>query len=449
MAEPIRIIEDDRTGMGADVLRRAFLDNLMSLQGKSHHTATAHDRFFALAYTVRDRLFHRWIETQRQYYVADAKRVYYLSAEFLVGRSLTNNLINLGLYERAREALSEIDIDLADVLDQEVDPGLGNGGLGRLAACFLDSMATLGLPGYGYGLRYEFGIFNQVIRRGAQVERPDEWLRAGNPWEIARPEFQFEIKLGGRVEHVSDGSGGYRARWVEGRSVIGVPYDTPIPGMGNDTVNTMRLWRARASEEFDLAVFNAGDYVRAVEEKNSSENISKVLYPVDNTGQGKELRLKQQYFFVACSIKDIVRRYLLSHRSFEAFPDKVAIQLNDTHPAIAIPELMRIFVDEYLIPWDQAWDLTVRSCAYTNHTILSEALEKWPVSLFEALLPRHLEIIYEINARFLRGVRNRDPYDLDLLERVSIIQEGEPKQVRMAHLAVVGSHTVNGVAELH
>jgi starch phosphorylase len=449
MAEPAILVEDDRTGMDIEALRRAFLDNLISLQAKSLKTSTAHDLFFALAYTVRDRLFHRWIKTQEAYYNADAKRVYYLSAEFLVGRSLTNNLINLGLYDRARQALRELGVNIEDVLEEEVDPGLGNGGLGRLAACFLDSMATLGIPGHGYGLRYEFGIFNQVIRRGAQVERPDEWLRAGNPWEIARPEFSFEIKLGGRVEHVSDGSGGFRARWVDGRSVIGVPYDTPVPGMGNDTVNTMRLWRARASEEFDLAVFNAGDYVRAVEEKNTSENISKVLYPVDNSPQGKELRLKQQYFFVACSIKDIVRRYLITHKSFEAFPDKVSIQLNDTHPAIAIPELVRIFVDEYMLPWDQAWDITVRSCAYTNHTILSEALEKWPVSLFETLLPRHLEIIYEINARFLREVRNKDPYDLDLLERMSIIQEGPQRQVRMAHLAVVGSHAVNGVAELH
>jgi glycogen phosphorylase len=447
--EPIRIIEDDRTGMDVAVLRRAFLDNLMSLQGKSQHTATPHDRFFALAYTVRDRLFHRWIKTQEAYYAADAKRVYYLSAEFLIGRSLTNNLINLGLYERAREALASLGIDLADVLEEEVDPGLGNGGLGRLAACFLDSMATLGLPGYGYGLRYEFGIFNQVIRKGAQVERPDEWLRFGNPWEIARPEFAFEIKLGGHTEQVPDARGGFRVRWVPARSVIGIPYDTPSPGMGNNTVNTMRLWRARASEEFDLAVFNAGDYVRAVEEKNLSENISKVLYPMDNSPQGKELRLQQQYFFVACSIQDIVRRYLLTHRSFEAFPDKVAIQLNDTHPSIAIPELMRILIDEHGVTWDQAWDVTVRSCAYTNHTILSEALEKWPVALFEKLLPRHLELIYEINARFLREVRNKWPYDQDVLERMSIVEEKPVKQIRMAYLAVAGSHAVNGVAALH
>jgi starch phosphorylase len=449
VANTVIQIEDDRTGMDIQVLRRAFLDNLMSLQGKSRHTATPHDLFFALAYTVRDRLYARWIKTTETYYEVDAKRVYYLSAEFLVGRSLTNNLINLGVYDRAKSALESLGFKIEDILEQEPDAGLGNGGLGRLAACFLDSMATLGLAGYGYGLRYEFGIFNQVIRAGAQVERPDEWLRAGNPWEIARPEFAFEIKLGGRTEMISDGHGGFRVSWVDTRSVIGVPYDTPIPGMSNDTVNTMRLWRARASEEFDLAVFNAGDYVRAVEEKNLSENISKVLYPVDHSPQGKELRLKQQYFFVACSVQDIVRRYLLTHRSFESFPDKVAIQLNDTHPSIAIPELMRILVDEHRLPWDQAWDITVRSCAYTNHTILAEALEKWPVALFHELLPRHLEIIYEINAHFLREVRNRHPRDLARLERMSIIQEQPLKQVRMAHLAIVGSHAVNGVAALH
>jgi starch phosphorylase len=449
MTEPVIQIEDDRTGMDVQVLRRAFLDNLMSLQGKSRYTATTHDLFFALAYTVRDRLYARWIRTMETYYAEDAKRVYYLSAEFLVGRSLTNNLINLGLYDRAKSALASLGFKIEDILETEVDAGLGNGGLGRLAACFLDSMATLGLAGTGYGLRYEFGIFNQVIRAGAQVERPDEWLRAGNPWEIARPEFSFEIKLGGRTESIADGHGGFRVQWVDTTSVIGVPYDTPVPGCGNDTVNTMRLWMARASEEFDLAVFNAGDYVRAVDQKNNSENISKVLYPQDNSPQGKELRLKQQYFFVACSVQDIVRRYLLTHRSFDAFPDKVAIQLNDTHPSIAIPELMRIFVDEHRLPWDQAWDITVRSCAYTNHTILAEALEKWPVALIERMLPRHLEIIYEINARFLREVRNRHPFDLDRLERMSIIQDQPVKQVRMAHLAIVGSHAVNGVAELH
>ena len=447
--EPVIVIEDDRTGMEVEVIRRAFIDNLMSLQAKTADRATPHDLFFALAYTVRDRLYARWIKTNEAYYDTDVKRAYYLSAEFLVGRSLANNLINLGLYERARDALGQLGIKLEDVLEEEVDAGLGNGGLGRLAACFLDSMATHGYPGYGYGLRYEFGIFNQVIRNGTQVERPDEWLRFGNPWEINRPEITFEVKFGGRTELTSDGRGGYRVGWVGTRSVIGIPYDSPVSGYGTDNVNSMRLWRARASEEFDLTVFNAGDYVRAVEEKNTSENISKVLYPVDNSPQGRELRLKQQYFFSSCSVQDIVRRYLSTHQTFEHFPDRVAIQLNDTHPSIAIPELMRLLIDEHRMDWDRAWDITVRICGYTNHTILAEALETWPVALFEKLLPRHLEIIYEINARFLREVRNRHPFDVERLERMSIVIEKPQKAIRMAHLAIVGSHAVNGVAELH
>ncbi len=451
-ASPPQItIEDDRTGMLVPVLRRAFLDNLVSLQGKSHVTATVRDRFFALAYTVRDRLFHRWIETHRTYYEQDARRVYYLSAEFLVGRSLGNNLRNLGIYERSRDALAELGVNIEDVLEQEVDAGLGNGGLGRLAACFLDSMATLALPGVGYGLRYEFGIFRQEINKdGQQIEHPDEWLRLGNPWEIARPEYSVTVHFGGRTERVPlfDGAGGFKVRWLPSEGVVGIPYDTPVSGHATDTVNTMRLWRARASEEFDLELFNAGDYVRAVEDKTASENISKVLYPMDHSPQGKELRLRQQYFFVACSISDILRRYSYNHRGLEGFADKVAIQLNDTHPAIAIPELMRIFVDEHGMEWDAAFELTRRTCAYTNHTILTEALEKWPVSLFEKLLPRHLEIIYEINARFLDGLR-KDGADDELCRRMSIVDEGPPRHIRMANLAVVGSHSVNGVAALH
>jgi glycogen phosphorylase len=449
MAEATIRYEDDRTTNEVEGLRRAFLDNLVSLQGKSMAMATPHDHFFALAYTVRDRLFSRWIKTMEAQYATNSKRVYYLSAEFLIGRLLADNLLNLGIYERVREALAGLDIRLEEVLEVEVDAGLGNGGLGRLAACFLDSMATIGLAAFGYGIRYEFGSFNQVVRNGQQVERPDEWLRFGNPWEIARPEFSFDIKLGGRTAMVPDGHGGFRVRWVDGQRVLGIPYDTPIVGYGNDAVATMRLWRARATDEFDLEVFNAGDYVRAVEEKNLSENISKVLYPQDHSPQGKELRLKQQYFFTACSVQDIVRRYMLTHRDFDAFGDRVAIQLNDTHPSIAIPELMRVMVDEHFVQWDQAWEQTRRACGYTNHTILAEALERWPVALFQRLLPRHLEIIYEINARFLREVRNRHPTDTDRLARMSIIEEGPNKQVRMAHLAFVGSHAVNGVAELH
>jgi glycogen phosphorylase len=442
------IIEDDRTGMGQEVVRRAFLDNLVSLQGKSQHTATVRDRFFALAYTVRDRLFHRWIATHRKYYEVDARRVYYLSAEYLMGRSLASNLDALGLTEKARGALADLGLSLEEVLGEEEDAGLGNGGLGRLAACFLDSMATLQLPAMGYGLRYEFGIFDQVIRDGQQVERPDEWLKYGYPWEIERPEYTYEVKFGGHTERVPDGDG-YRVRWIPGRAVLGVPYDTPVAGHGNDTVNTLRLWCARASREFDLAVFNEGDYIRAVADKNDSETISKVLYPADHSPQGKELRLRQQHFFVSCSVQDIVRRFAMTHRGFELFSDKVRLQLNDTHPAIAIPELMRILVDEHRVPWDEAWRHTSESCAYTNHTLLSEALEKWPVSLFESLLPRHLEIIFEINRRFLKEVAAKWPGDEARARRMSIIDEDGGRSVRMAHLALVGSRAVNGVAALH
>ncbi len=441
-------IEDDRTGMLVPVLRRAFLDNLVSLQGKTRESATARDLFFALAYTVRDRLFHRWIATQQTYDQADPKRVYYLSAEFLVGRSLACNLMNLGIYGKTREALADLGVDLDAVLEEEADAGLGNGGLGRLAACFLDSMATLALPGVGYGLRYEFGIFRQEIKDGHQVEHPDEWLRFGNPWEIARPEYTMTVHFGGHTEREPDGRGGFRVVWQPAEAVLGVPYDTPVSGYGNDTVNTMRLWRARASEEFDLEVFNAGDYVRAVEDKTSSENISKVLYPQDHSPQGKELRLRQQYFFVSCSIRDILRRYLRTHTDFTQLADKAALQLNDTHPAIAIPELMRILIDEHGVEWGEAYALTTRICAYTNHTIMGEALERWPLSLFERLLPRHLEIIYEINGRFLTELQQRGASD-QVRRRLSIIEEGPLRQVRMANLAVVGSHSVNGVAALH
>ena len=441
--------EDPRTGTSVEALRRAFREHVRYSQMRDERLATARDRFRALADTVRDRLLDRWIETQEAYYQKDAKRIYYLSAEFLIGRSLANNLYNLGLMPKAREALNGLGIELDDLLEEENDAGLGNGGLGRLAACFLDSMATLGLAGYGYGIRYEFGIFDQQIRSGFQVERPDEWLRAGNPWEIARPEYAYEVKFGGRTMKLPDGRGGFTVRWEPGSTVIGVPYDTPIAGYGGKTVNTMRLWRARASHEFDLAVFNSGDYVRAVEQKNDSETISKVLYPPDNSAQGKELRLKQQHFFVSCSIQDIVRRYLTRHQSLDLFADKVAIQLNDTHPAIAIAELMRILIDELGTSWERAWDITRTTCAYTNHTLLGEALERWPLSLFERLLPRHLEIIFEINYRFLRDVMNRFPLDHERVKRLSLIEEGPVRQVRMAHLAVVGSHKVNGVAELH
>ena len=442
-------VEDDRTGMSPQTLKRAMLDHLKYTRSKNQTSATLLDTFFALAHTARDRLVNRWMKTQQDYQEKDPKRIYYLSAEFLLGRFLANNLISLGLYDLAREGVKQYGLELADLLEQETDPGLGNGGLGRLAACFLDSMATLELPGYGYGIRYEFGIFKQETVDGWQVERPDAWLRYGNPWELARPEYTVPVHFGGRVIESTDDEGRHRVSWVDTNDLLGVPYDYPIAGYGNNTVNTLRLWSARASEEFDLQVFNDGDYRRAVEEKALSESISKVLYPQDNSEAGKELRLKQQYFFVACSIHDILRRYQKKHGTFDALPDKAAIQLNDTHPAIAVAELMRLLVDREGLGWDQAWAICQSTLAYTNHTLLPEALEKWPLYLFERMLPRHLQIIYEINHRFLKQVHVFAPGDEARKQRLSIIEEGQQKQIRMAHLAVVGSHSVNGVAELH
>jgi glycogen phosphorylase len=444
-----RDLPNARTAADVDSLRRSFLDHLQFSQGKDEHSATSLDHFFALAYSVRDRLMKQWIQTQQAYYRSDAKRIYYLSLEFLMGKALESNLINVGLYDGVRDALRAIGIEMSDLFSEEPDAGLGNGGLGRLAACFLDSMATLGLPAYGYGIRYEFGIFDQDIRDGWQVERPEEWLRFGNAWEVARPEYEVPVSFYGRTEGGFDEKGKYRVRWVDARHVLGTPYDTPIAGYRNGTVNTLRLWRARASEEFDLADFNRGDYLAAVEEKNISENISKVLYPNDVTVMGKELRLQQQYFFIACSIHDIVVRHLKTHDDFDAFAQKVAIQLNDTHPAIAIAELMRVLVDEHELEWDRAWETCRAVFGYTNHTLLPEALERWPVELFGRVLPRHLEIIFEVNRRFLESLRERPDLDPGAASRMSLIEEGPVRQVRMANLAVVGSHSVNGVAALH
>src|SRR6266446_6203650 len=448
MNRPIRATAPNE----AAALLHSYTNHLLYSLAKDQYSATELDRYMSLALTVRDRLIERWISTQQRYYKKDAKRVYYLSAEFLMGRALSNNLINLGMYDVARDAMKMLNLELADVLEQEVDAGLGNGGLGRLAACFLDSMATLDIPGYGYGIRYEFGMFDQEIKDGWQIRSPDEWLRFGNPWEMPRPEYWVPVGFGGHTEEHSD-HGRLKVHWAPEEQVIGVAYDTPIAGYGNATVNTLRLWRARASEEFDLTLFNDGDYERAVLEKNRSETISKVLYPSDVKMFGRELRLKQQYFFVACSLHDIVRRHLVAHKSLDDFADKVAIQLNDTHPAVAIPELMRIFVDEHQLPWEKAWELTVATFGYTNHTLLSEALETWPVEIFGQLLPRHLAIIFEINRRFLRQVMNRFPYDEGRVSRMSLIDEGDgqlpSKRIRMAYLAVVGSHSVNGVAALH
>ena len=451
-ASPVTVkvtVEDDRTGMDPVTLRRAFIDHLHFSLGKRTLHATALDRFFAMALTVRDRLSFRWAQTQETYASVDAKRIYYLSAEFLLGRALANNLHALDLYGKAEKLLKSEGLNLADVLEDEPDAGLGNGGLGRLAACFLDSMATMGLPGYGYGIRYEFGIFEQEIKGGWQVERPDEWLKFGSPWEHVRPEYAVTVSFGGRVDQTLDAKGEVIASWTGTQRVLGIPFDTPIAGYRNDTVNTLRLWQARASNDFDLQVFNDGDYVRAVEDKNESEVISKVLYPNDNNQAGRDLRLKQEYFFVACAISDIVRRYKKTHPTFDAFAQKNAIQLNDTHPAIAVAELMRVLVDLHRVPWARAWEITVATLGYTNHTLLAEALEKWPVAMFERILPRHLQIIMEVNRRFLRSVQVRFPGDDARLRRMSIIEEGDEKRVRMAHLAVVGSHAVNGVASLH
>jgi glycogen phosphorylase len=436
-------------GMSADAIELGLANHLQYSLAKDQYTATRNDLYLALALSVRDRLVERWIRTQQAYYHTDAKRIYYLSAEYLLGRALVNNMINLGLYEQVQEALQRLDLDLTSVINEEPEPGLGNGGLGRLAACFLDSMATLQLPAYGYGIRYEFGIFEQAIRGLQQVECPDTWLTMANPWEIARPERSYVVRFYGRTTSVKGLDGNLIYDWVDTEEVKGIAYDTPISGYGCGTVNTLRLWAARATKEFDLEYFQHGDYFRAVQEKNIGENISKVLYPNDNIFEGQELRLKQQYFFVSCSIQDIIRRYLVTNSNFDAFPEKVAIQLNDTHPSLAIAELMRIFLDVYRMNWERSWDIINRTFAYTNHTLLAEALERWPVSMLEKLLPRHLEIIYEANRLFLRDVAIHYPGDLERLSKMSLIEEGSEKKVRMAHLAIVGSHSVNGVAALH
>lgn len=436
-------------GMDADAIQMSFCNHLEYSLSKDHYTATTRDLYQALALTARDRLIERWIQTQQAYYNEDVKRVYYLSAEYLMGRLLVNNLINLGMYAEARKAMDELHLDLEEISEQEPDMGLGNGGLGRLAACFLDSLATLSIPSYGYGIRYEYGIFDQEIRNLGQVELPEIWLKYGNPWEIARPEYTLTIHFYGHVKQIIQPNGILKTEWVDTQDIIGIAYDTPVGGYGNNTVNTLRLWSARASKDFDLQYFQDGDYLKAVEEKNFSENISKVLYPNDQIFEGKELRLKQQYFFVSCSLQDIVRRYLVNHKDFEAFPDKVAIQMNDTHPSLAVAELMRLLLDHHGLTWEKAWDITSRSCAYTNHTLLSEALEKWSLPLFEKLLPRHIMIIYEINRRFLRDVAVMYVGDDQRKQRMSIIEETGDKMVRMAHLAIVGSHAVNGVAQMH
>lgn len=444
-AEPIR------TGISADAIAQALIDNLHCLQAKLPVGATRNDWYMALAYTVRDRMLDRYIKMLEGLIARHqpVKAVAYLSAEFSTGPHLGNNLINLGIREATDEAVARNGQNLAELVDQEEEPGLGNGGLGRLAACYLDSLATLNVPAIGYGIRYEFGIFDQAIRDGWQVELTDKWLRFGNPWEIVRTEIAFEVRFGGSTEHRRDEHGRYRVRWVPARVVKGVAYDTPVPGYRTATTNLLRLWKAEAVESFDFDAFNVGDYYGAVHEKMGSETISKVLYPNDEPEAGKRLRLAQQYFFVSCSLQDMIRLHLMARKKLEELDSTWAAQLNDTHPSIAVAELMRLLVDEHGVGWEQAWSITQRTCAYTNHTLLAEALEKWPLPLFARILPRHLEIIYEINRRFLDEIRRRYPGDDALVRRLSLIDETGEKHVRMAHLACVGSHAINGVAALH
>ena len=439
--------KDRRVEMSVEGLKDDFAWHLRYTIAKEDIRLTQRDEYTAFAYAVRDRVVERWISTQATYRDKNVKRVYYLSLEFLMGRLLGNNVINLKADKICHEALKDYGIDWNDLRDNETDAGLGNGGLGRLAACYLDSMSTLDIAGMGYGLRYDYGIFRQKIIEGNQVEEPDSWLKNGYPWEIERPEHTQIVHFGGHVEYTSI-AGKQMWHWVPTEQVEGVPYDLPIVGYSH-AVNSLRLWSARAVDEFDLADFNKGSYVEAVETKVLAENLTKVLYPNDNTMAGKELRLRQQYFFVACSLKDILRRYRETNEGWDSLPDKVFIHLNETHPALVIPELMRILIDKEGMDWDSAWSLTTRTVGYTNHTILPEALEKWPVGMMEKILPRHLQIIYEINGRFLQKISAMFPGDIKRLQRMSLIDENGERYVRMANMCLVASSSVNGVAELH
>lgn len=433
----------------ANTIKKDILEQLFCSQAKFPEVATKHDFYMALAFAVRRRLLHRWIQTAHAYFEKESRTVIYLSAEYLLGPLLGNNLINLGIYEQAKKAVDQLGFSLDDLLEQEEEPGLGNGGLGRLAACFMDSLATLEIPAIGYGIRYEYGIFDQEIHDGWQVEVTDKWLHDGNPWEIPRPEIQYSVNFGGHTETYTDEKGNQSVRWVPRNKIMGTPYDTPIMGYAVKTTNILRLWKADACESLNLQAFNVGDYYRAVEEKVASENISRILYPNDQTAVGRELRLQQEYFFVSCSLQDMIRIHLQRENNLDKFHEKYTCQLNDTHPAISIAELMRLLVDVHEMPWDKAWHITTNTFSYTNHTLLPEALEKWPLSVFQKLLPRHIEIIYEINSRFLEQARARFPGDDGKISRLSLIEEGPEKQVRMANLACVGSMKINGVAELH
>ena len=431
-----------------ETFKKSFVDSLYYIRGSAVQSASMLDVYSALAYTVRDSVAEDWHATTQAQYKANPKFVYYLSAEYLLGQQLTQNMLYAGCADTAGQTAAEYGMVLENIVALDKEPGLGNGGLGRLAACYLDSLATMDIPAVGYGIRYEYGIFTQTFSEGWQVEQPDDWLFYGNPWEFEQPDDMVTVHFGGYTKHLTDDQGHFRSQWVPGYSLLGEPYHMFVPGYGTRTVNLIRLWRARATKAFDFQLFDNGDYARAVAEKVRSETVTKVLYPNDNNPQGRRLRLQQQYFFVACSLKDILRRFDLRNQDLATFPEKAVIQLNDTHPVVAIPELMRILLDEHLLDWDGAWNITQHTFAYTCHTLMPEALERWPVSLFEELLPRHLELVYEINRRFLDEVRRRYPGDEDRAARMSIIQEGDERMVRMAHLATVGSFSVNGVAEL-
>jgi starch phosphorylase len=441
--------EHTRTGLSVGHLKRAFVDNLMYELGKYPGAATDLDYYLAIASAIRDRLLQHWVNTARTYRQNDVRVVCYLSAEYLLGRHLGNNLLNLGIEAQAEQAIEELGLTLRTILDEEAEPGLGNGGLGRLAACFMDSLSTLEIPAIGFGLRYEYGIFDQMIRDGWQVESTDNWLQYGNPWEIPRRESAFHIWFGGHTESYTDANGKFRVRWLPARIVKAVAYDTPIPGYRTNTANTLRLWKSEAIESFHLEAFNTGDYFGSVRDKMEGENISKILYPRDEDLKGKELRLEQQYFFVSASLQNLVRIHLGQHRTLERFHEKWAVQMNDTHPSIGVAELMRLLLDEHGLDWEPAWETTQKTFGYTNHTLLPEALEKWPIALFQELLPRHLEIIYEINRRLLGEVQRKFPGDSGRIRRLSLIDEDGERYVRMANLAAVGSHAVNGVAALH
>ncbi|MFH1772226.1 MAG: glycogen/starch/alpha-glucan phosphorylase [Candidatus Omnitrophota bacterium] len=439
----------NQKGMTKEALKLSFYENRKYGISKDEYSSTINDNFWVTALTVRDRLAERWIQTQQNYHKHNVKRVYYLSMEFLIGRLLGNYMYNLGIENELEQALSELGFTMEDIREHELDAGLGNGGLGRLSACFLDSMATLGIPSHGYGIRFDYGIFHQQIKDGYQIELPDEWLRLGSPWEFSRPEYAVKVSFYGRCERYYDKGGRMNFRWVKTKDVLAVPYDYPIPGYKNDIVNTLRLWAAQSTEEFDYDYFKHGDYEKAVHQKISSEIISKVLYPNDDVSRGRELRLKQEYFLTAATVTDIIRRFESENTDLRKLPEKAVIHINDTHPSLAIAELMRLLLDVYEFDWDTAWKVTTELFSYTNHTIMPEALESWPVDLLEQLLPRHLQIIYEINGRFLNEVSIRYPGDTERLRRMSIIDEGSPKKVRMAFLAIVASHSVNGVSKLH